>query len=201
MQEIKKKKRAVALFVIVLICLCGWWAVRKEGFFLDEIYSYGLANSSYVPFLSWLHGGEQVANGKLPEAVFTQSEFLNYVAPQGSTRFDYASVYYNQTQDVHPPLFYFLLHTVCSLFPGSFTKWTGLGMNFVLLGGTLAALYALGMELFADWKKALFVCALYAFNREMISNVTMVRMYMLMTLMTILLALLVAKSLRRPSVP
>ena len=47
MQEIKKKKRAVALFVIVLICLCGWWAVRKEGFFLDEIYSYGLANSSY----------------------------------------------------------------------------------------------------------------------------------------------------------
>lgn len=201
MQETKKKKRAVALFVIVLICLCGWWAVQKEGFFLDEIYSYGLSNSSYVPFLSWLHGGEQVANGKLPEAVFTQSEFLNYVAPQGSTRFDYASVYYNQTQDVHPPLFYFLLHTVCSLFPGSFTKWTGLGMNFVLLGGTLAALYALGMELFADWKKALFVCALYAFNREMISNVTMVRMYMLMTLLTILLALLVAKSLRRPSVP
>lgn len=88
MQEIKKTKRAVALFVIVLICLCGWWAVRKEGLFLDEIYSYGLANSSYVPFLSWLHGGEQVANGKLPEAVFTQSEFLNYVAPQeahGST--------------------------------------------------------------------------------------------------------------------
>ena len=41
MQETKKKKRAVALFVIVLICLCGWWAVRKEGFFLDEIYSYG----------------------------------------------------------------------------------------------------------------------------------------------------------------
>lgn len=107
MQETKKKKRAVALFVIVLICLCSWWAVRKEGFFLDEIYSYGLANSSYVPFLSWLHGGEQVANGKLPEAVFTQSEFLNYVAPQESTRFDYASVYYNQTQDVHPPLFYF----------------------------------------------------------------------------------------------
>ena len=35
----------------------------------------------------------------------------------------------------------------------------------------------------------------------MISNVTMVRMYMLMTLLTILLALLVAKSLRRPSVP
>ena len=71
----KKEKTGGRAFVIVLICLCGWWAVRKEGFFLDEIYSYGLANSSYVPFLSWLHGGEQVANGKLPEAVFTQSSF------------------------------------------------------------------------------------------------------------------------------
>ena len=201
MQETKKKKRAVALFVIVLICLCGWWAVRKEGFFLDEIYSYGLANSSYAPFLNWYYNGEHSFDGNLPEAVFEQQDFVNYISVQKNDRFNYASVYYNQTQDIHPPLFYFLLNTVCSLFPGSFTKWTGLGMNFVLLGGTLAALYALGMELFADWKKALFVCALYAFNREMISNVTMVRMYMLMTLLTILLALLAAKSLRRPSVP
>ena len=201
MRDGKTKKRTILLFAIVLICLCSWWAVRKEGFFLDEIYSYGLANSSYVPFLSWLHGGEQVANGQLPEAVFTRSDFLNYVAPQGSARFDYASVYYNQTQDVHPPLFYFLLHTVCSLFPGSFTKWTGLGMNFVLLGGTLAALYALGMELFADWKKALFVCALYAFSQEAMSNAMMIRMYMLLTFLTVLLALLVAKAFRKPGVP
>ena len=68
-------------------------------------------------------------------------------------RFNYASVYYNQTQDVHPPLFYFCCKRCAHYFPGSFTKWTGLGMNFVLLGGTLAALYALGMELFAGLEK------------------------------------------------
>ena len=50
MQEIKKKKRAVALFVIVLICLCGWWAVRKEGFFLDEIYSTALQTAAMLRF-------------------------------------------------------------------------------------------------------------------------------------------------------
>ena len=168
MQEIKKKKRAVALFMIVLICLCGWWAVRKEGFFLDEIYSYGLANSSYVPFLSWLHGGEQVANGKLPEAVFTQSEFLNYVAPQGSTRFDYASVYYNQTQDVHSAaVLLFAAHGVL-IISGQLYRMDGSGDEFCAAGrhAGRGSLYALGMELFADWKKALFVCALYAFNRE-----------------------------------
>ena len=81
-----------------------------------RFYALRPFNSSYVTVFSWLHGGEQVANGKLPEAVFTQSEFLNYVAPQGSTRFNYASVYYNQTQDVHPPLFYFLLHRCAHYF-------------------------------------------------------------------------------------
>ncbi len=87
MQETKKKKRAVALFVIVLICLCGWWAVRKEGFFLDEIYSYGLANSSYVPFLSWLHGGEQVATtASCRRQCSRRAMFLNYVAPQDTVR-------------------------------------------------------------------------------------------------------------------
>ena len=68
MQEIKKKKRAVALFVIVLICLCGWWAVRQEGFFLDEIYSYCLANSSYAPFLNWYYNGEHSFDGKIGRA-------------------------------------------------------------------------------------------------------------------------------------
>ena len=127
---------------------------------------------------------------------------MSYVAVQEGQRFDYASVYYNQTQDVHPPVFYFLLHTVCSLFPGSFTKWTGLGLNFALFGGTIAALYALGMEIFEgenSWKKSLFVCALYAFSGEAISNATMIRMYMLLTLFTTVLALLLAKALRRPT--
>lgn len=132
---------------------------------------------------------------------FEQQDFVNYISVQKNDRFNYASVYYNQTQDIHPPLFYFLLHTVCSLFPGSFTKWTGLGMNFCAAGRHAGSAVCAGHGAVCRLEKALFVCALYAFNREMISNVTMVRMYMLMTLLTILLALLVAKSLRRPSVP
>ena len=190
------------MFLIVLVCLFGWWAVHKEGFFLDELYSYGLSNSDNAPFLSWYYDGERVQSGMPAEHIYTRQDFLSYVTVQEDQRFDYASVYYNQTQDVHPPLFYFLLHTVCSLFPGVFTKWTGLGLNFVLLGGTLAALYALGMELFEGkdaWKKSLFVCALWAFSGEAISNVTMVRMYMLMTLLTTLLALLAAQCLRKPT--
>lgn len=201
MKARKTKKQVLLLFVIALVCLCGWWAVRKEGFFVDELYSYGLSNSSYAPSLNWFYNGEHAMNGRTPEAVFEQSDFLSYLAVQKTDRFNYASVYYNQTQDVHPPLFYFLLNTICSFFPGSFTKWTGLGMNLALMCGTVLALYALGMELFADWKKALFVCALYAFSQEGMSNVMMIRMYMLLTFLTVLLALLVAKALRKPGLP
>ena len=42
----------------------------------------------------------------------------------------------------------------------------------VFLFPIIVFLLAFMLQMFADWKKALFVCALYAFNREMISNVT-----------------------------
>lgn len=200
--EQRMKTRWILVFLAMLVCFCGWWAVRKEGFFADELYSYGLSNSDYAPFLSWYYNGERAYSGTSAEHIYSREDFMSYVAVQEGQRFDYASVYYNQTQDVHPPVFYFLLHTVCSLFPGSFTKWTGLGLNFALFGGTIAALYALGMEIFEgenSWKKSLFVCALYAFSGEAISNATMIRMYMLLTLFTTVLALLLAKALRRPT--
>lgn len=195
--EQRMKTRWILVFLAMLVCFCGWWAVRKEGFFADELYSYGLSNSNYAPFLSWYYNGERAYSGTSAEHIYSREDFMSYVAVQEGQRFDYASVYYNQTQDVHPPVFYFLLHTVCSLFPGSFTKWTGLGLNFALFGGTIAALYALGMEIFEgenSWKKSLFVCALYAFSGEAISNATMIRMYMLLTLFTTVLALLHSQS-------
>ncbi len=202
--EQRMKTRWILVFLAMLVCFCGWWAVRKEGFFADELYSYGLSNSNYAPFLSWYYNGERAYSGTSAEHIYSREDFMSYVAVQEGQHFDYASVYYNQTQDVHPPVFYFLLHTVCSLFPGSFTKWTGLGLNFALFGGTIAALYALGMEIFEgenSWKKSLFVCALYAFSGEAISNATMIRMYMLLTLFTTVLALLLLVALTKRFLP
>ena len=61
-------------------------------------------------------------------------------------------------------------------------------------------MYALALELLHDSKKALFACALYVFNRQAVTHFMLIRMYMLLTLLTVLLALLVAKSLHRPSI-
>ena len=185
----------VLLAAVLIVVIAGMWAVRKEGFFLDEIYSYGLANSAYQPFL------ENVKDGQITEHIFAREELLDYVSVAENGRFDYASVYYNQMQDVHPPLFYFLLHTVCSLFPGGFTKWAGLALNGVLFLCTILAVYALSMELVRDKRQALFTCVLYALSREALSDFLMIRMYMLLTLLTVLLALVIAKCIHKPSVP
>lgn len=52
----------------------------------------------------------------------TPEEAENYVMAKDN-RFNYASVYYNQIQDVHPPLFYAIVHTVSSIFNNSFSKY------------------------------------------------------------------------------
>ena len=38
--------------------------------------------------------------------------------------------------DVHPPLFYIVLHTICSCFSGSFSKWFGIIPNIFYYGIT-----------------------------------------------------------------
>ena len=52
----------------------------------------------------------------------TKEEAENYVMAKNN-RFDYISVYYNQVQDVHPPLFYLIVHTVSSIFNNTFSKY------------------------------------------------------------------------------
>ena len=93
--EQRMKTRWILVFLAMLVCFCGWWAVRKEGFFADELYSYGLSNSDYAPFLSWYYNGERAYSGTSAEHIYSREDFMSYVAVQEGQRFDYASVYYN----------------------------------------------------------------------------------------------------------
>ena len=63
--------------------------------------------------------------------------FMDYFTVQRGHEFDYATVWKNQSEDVHPPLYYVFVHTISSFFPGSFSKWFGLAVNilFYILSG------------------------------------------------------------------
>ncbi len=175
---------AIVLFACVL---CG---CLKSGFFVDEIYTYGLANSHFDPFMR--------KEGSLIDKVIEKQTFLDYVTVKANERFDFASVYYNQTQDNHPPLHYWMINGISSFFPDTFTKWQGLALNFVLFALTLFLLYGLVLEFTNSDANALSAVVLFGLSQIGLSTFLMIRMYMLLTFFTILLTYQIASILKRP---
>lgn len=180
MSDRQKKTAALAVVFGLILGLSVFYCAQKSGMFLDEVYSYGLSNSEYAPFVSGVKGGD------LANKLFTHEEILAYLTAGPEDAFDYGSVYYNQTQDVHPPLYYWLVHTVCSLWPSVFSKWQGLALNLLLWLGTLVLLFFTAKRL-TDFRAALLAVLLYGVSTVGLSTVVYIRMYMLLALFTVLL--------------
>ena len=134
MKESIKRIWALALVLLLVSAVCFLFAGRKQGMFIDEIYTYGLSNSSYAPFLSDVKGGALV--GK----TVTREELLDYVSVTGDEGFDFGSVYYNQVHDVHPPLYYWLFNIASPFAKGSFSLWTGLILDYLFYLGCVLML-------------------------------------------------------------
>lgn len=180
---------ALLLVLGVSLHFCLW----KSGMFIDEIYTYGLANSHDMPFIG--HGEDD----RLAEQLLTREDFFDYLAvTDAEPRFDAVSVYENQVRDVHPPLYYWLINFSSSLAEGSFSKWIGLVPNLVVYLGMLLLLYLLVFELFGSPAIAALTVMLYGLSHAGLSTLLMIRMYVLMSFWTVLLALLVTKELRAP---
>ena len=180
------KNKFLYLLLLLFAVSFIYMGNKKEGMFVDEIYSYGLSNSYYAPFV------DDIKDLSKGWAIYEKEDFQNYMEVQEETeRFSYSSVYYNQTQDVHPPLFYMVMHTVSSFFPFSHSKWIGLGINLFLFIVLIALLYYLCLRLFNRSDLALFFCAIYIFSTAGLSTALMIRMYALLTFLTVCLAILV----------
>ena len=190
----KRIQQFAAPVLVLLLVLggCLWYARMKSGLFIDEVHSYGLSNSHFAPFLS------SVAGGDLRDTVLTRQQFTDYLVVNDGETLDFASVYYNQVNDVHPPLYYWLLNIACSLTPNVFSYWSGLLLDLVLYLATVALLYLLVLTLFGDRLAAALTALLYGLSMLGLSTMMMIRMYVLMTLLTVQLALLAAKLIREP---
>ena len=199
-EGMRKLPRHLPLFIslVVVLAVSLHFCLWKSGMFIDEIYTYGLSNSSYMPFIG--NGGADGDHDRIPEQTLTREDFFDYLAiTEDEARFDAGSVYYNQVRDVHPPLYYWILNFCSSLVPGHFSKWIGLIPDLILYLGTLVLLYALGLELFRSEWIAAAMSLFYGLSQAGLSTMLMIRMYVLVTLLTVLLALLTARELRAPS--
>lgn len=97
---------------------------EKRNLHTDEVLTYILANNSYDEEITL---APEMGKTYDPAA----SPWMNVMTVQQNQRFDYENVWKKQAADVHPPLYYTLVHTVCSLFPGVYSKWFGASVNLV----------------------------------------------------------------------
>lgn len=177
-QPADSKRKSRWLFFLVLflqLLFAVFWCTQKSGYFVDELWSYGLANSYYKPYV---YVGSPVEDGWV-----SGEYFGNYLTVDAEHRFDYGSVFYNQEMDTHPPLFYLILHTICSLFPGTFSKWYGLLPNLVCFLAVSVLVYLWAGKLFRKSRGFPLACMIFwSFSIAAMSCVVFLRMYMLLTL-------------------
>lgn len=185
--KMTEKKICFVLFVLVwcaqmvtAVCFC----CQKKGFHEDEYYTY---------YSTARTNGLIIEDGAWMDRDAYRDEF---VVLEGQA-FQYALVKLVQSWDVHPPVYYWVFHTIASFFPGQFSKWFGLVINLTAYGISLFLLRFLALQLTKrNEKLALLVCFFYGFTPAAMSSVVFIRMYALLTLFVLLCAVLHVKAVQ-----
>ena len=170
-------KIILAIIIILQIILYIGIGLKKEYFHMDEAYSYGLMNYDKINITD----NEDFLNNW-----HNKDYFIDYLSVNSDEISDFLSVYINQKNDVHPPLFYLLLRIFSLSTIDGFSKWTGLSLNILIGIGISIYVYKISKKLFSSEKLALLVTAINAFSMAMMENMMYIRMYALLTF-TILL--------------
>lgn len=168
--KIDNKKAGIILTVIILISLAisTFYMYSKQGYHEDELLTYNLANSSKQLNTD---GGWN-----------TPEDFNEYLSVDINDRFDYVQVYQNQIIDAsHPPFYYALVHTVCSFFPESFSRWYAYSINVIAMAGILILLFKIAKKITDNNVYALTSTGAYAFSIACFTTTIYLRMYATLT--------------------
>ena len=170
----------IIIFIIFLSIFLG---TRKTGYHVDEVWTFGLANNvgDIVPSLEY---------GK----VYVADElYKDFVQVDSDHRFDYVNVWNNQSKDVHPPFYYILVHTICSIFPNTYNMWYGLAINLFWSVGILMLLYKLAKAITSNNIISLAIILIYGTTVAYFDTMLLIRMYAQFTFFTIALSYLFKK--------
>ena len=187
----------ILLIAVQLIYTSFCFVTKKQGCHSDEIWSYGLANSYYQPFI-YMKDGVFIDDMTVDDVInYNEWEsgevFKDYITVQPGERFAYGSVYHNQTLDHHPPLYYMLLHTVCSFFPNSFSLYYSFFLNCIFLIVTQVFLYKLSKLILKSEYAALLPCILYGAGTGALATFVFLRQYSLLTALGVMYTYFSAK--------
>lgn len=168
--KLNNKKTAILLAVVIVLSLTisTLFMLSKQGFHEDEILTYNLANSSKQLNV---HGGWN-----------TPEDFNEYLTVSPDGRFDYGLVYENQIIDAsHPPFYYALVHTVCSFFPQTFSKYLAFSINMLAMTGILIMLFKIAKIISKNNLYSLIAVATFALSIACFTMTIYLRMYSTLT--------------------
>ena len=162
------KKIVFCLIFIVSLALNLFYGFQKAGFHEDEYYTYYSSNRSlglYQPDREWQD----------------RQTILDEFAVREGEGFRYGMVKLVQSWDVHPPVYYFIVHTLCSLVPGEFTKWPGLITNLIAFAVSFVLLCLLMERLKLPFMVEVITLIFWGVNPQTVSCNMLIRMYAWLT--------------------
>lgn len=186
-QTAQEKKLYIICFVIiwaVQMVAAFYFCTVKQGFHEDEYYTY---------YSTARTNGFYVEDGQWMSRETYRDEFV--VLP--GQQFQYGLVKQVQSWDVHPPVYYWVFHTVASLVPGVFSKWIGLSVNLFFHGINIVLLAYLSY-LISNRNRALslIITLFYGLTPAAISGVVFIRMYEMLTMWVLICAILHVRAVR-----
>lgn len=174
------KKMYSILFYLVLSVMIIVVLSQKSNLHIDELLSYGLANSfdSFSISIDW---GIQYQ----PDAI--ERIFSNYLSASPNATFNYQGVWTNQTMDVHPPLYYALLHTISSFFPAHYSVWFSGCINLIFALLTLYTFRKLANAMFQSSFMKDLGSIMFILSAAILSATSFLRMYIIAVFFTTLI--------------
>lgn len=173
---------------ILLFVFMIYTGSQKQGFYVDEYFSFLLANTDDSELMEMKHGN-----------TYTGAELMDiFYVQDAADRFDFGTVWELQGRDNHPPFYYAIVHFVSSLTLKQVDLIVvGLAINIIIAMITFVFMIKLA-EVFVENKMlaalyATISCASFYF----INCMTFIRMYMLLMLFTVILVYLLCKQIGR----
>lgn len=152
------------IFYILFIYIMVLVVSQKVNFHEDELLSYNLANST-----SWFSPIDGVVYSPASEP------FEDALEAKGGL--DLSNVWMRQSNDVHPPFYYVLLHIICTLFPETFSMQYAAIINILFQLLTFAVLRLFLKSLILEKKIINIISVAYIMSPGILSITTFLRMY------------------------
>lgn len=174
----------IAVVLILQGGILTYWGIQKEGYHVDEVYTFELSNYQYTnygdmggAYGSWISG----------------SDLKTVAEPDGTELFNFTIPYWNSETDNHPLTYYSVIHlfsSVSKMFHFGISKWIGLIPNFIACLCATVVLILMCYELIKKRWIAVIMGAFWAMSIGAINTGVYIRMYAFLTFWCVLFAFL-----------